>query len=68
MVHRARDEWRPDGTGTDGVHSDAFTDLLVVEATREGDDGTFRGCVVEQVGTADVCVYRGVVDDCIARL
>ena len=39
-----------------------------MEAAGEGDDGAFGGGVVEEVGTADVCVYGGVVDDGVAAL
>ena len=39
-----------------------------MEAAGEGDDGAFGGGVIEEVGTADVCVYGGVVDDGVAAL
>jgi hypothetical protein len=40
VVHSSRDEGCPDGTGSDGVDTDATTDVLVVETAGERDDGT----------------------------
>lgn len=40
VVHSSRDEGCPDGAGSDGVDTDATTDVLVVETAGEGDDGT----------------------------
>jgi len=65
-LHRARDQRRPHGPRTDAIDADAEGDLLVAEAAGEGDDGAFAAGVVEQVGAADVGVYRGVVDDGVA--
>ncbi len=42
--------------------------LLVGEPAREGDDGAFCGGVVEEIGAADVGVYRGAGDDGVAAL
>ena len=66
LLHRARNQRCPHGAWADGVDTDAEGDLLVVQAAGEGDDGAFAGGVVEEVGAADVRVYRGVVDDCVA--
>ncbi len=66
LLHRGGYERRPDGAGAHGVDADAEGDLLVVEAAGEGDDGALAGGVVEQVGAADVGVYGGAVDDCVA--
>jgi len=68
LGHGRRDQGRPDGARTHGVHADAVLDLLIGEAARESDDGAFRGRVVEQVGTADVWVDRGAGDDGVAAL
>ncbi len=43
-------------------------DLLVGESAREGDNGALCRGVVEEVGAADVGVYRGAGDDCVAAL
>ena len=66
--HGGRDQRRPHGTGTHGVDTDTVCDLLVVQTAREGYDGAFGGGVVEQIGAADVGVYGGAVDDCVAAL
>lgn len=68
MVHGGRDERCPNGAGCDSVDTDASADVLVGETTREGHDGALGGCVVEKIGTADVGVDGGVVDDCVALL
>ena len=68
VVHGRGNKRGPDGPRADGVDADAFADLLVVESAGEGDDGAFGGGVVEEVGTADVCVYGGAVDDGVAAL
>jgi hypothetical protein len=68
LGHGRRDQGRPDGARTHGVDADAVLDLLVGEAAREGDDGAFRGGVVEEVGTADVRVDGGAGDDGVAAL
>ena len=47
LVHGRRDEGSPDRPWADSVDTDPFTDLLVVEAAGEGDDGAFGGGVVE---------------------
>ena len=66
--HGGRDQRRPHGPRADGVDADTVSDLLVVQAAREGYDGAFAGRVVEQIGAADVGVYGGAVDDCVAAL
>ena len=66
--HSGRDQRRPHGPRADGVDADTVSDLLVVQAAREGYDGAFGGGVVEQIGAADVGVYGGAVDDCVAAL
>jgi len=68
FLHGAGNERCPDGTGADSVHADTVGDLLVVEPACERDNGAFAGGVVEEVGTADVGVYRGAVDDGVAGL
>ena len=68
FLHGGGNEWCPDGTGADSVYADTVGDLLVVETACERDDGAFAGGVVEEVGTADVGVYRGAVDDGVAGL
>lgn len=40
MVHGGRDKGCPDGARSDGVDTDATTDVLVMETAGEGDDGT----------------------------
>jgi hypothetical protein len=37
--------------------------VLVAETTSERDDSALCGCVVEEIWTADIGVYGGVVDD-----
>ena len=66
--HGGGDQRRPDGPGADGVDADTVSNLLVMQAAREGYNGTFGGCVVEQIGAADVGVYGSAVDDCVAAL
>ena len=66
LLHRGGDQGRPDRTGTDAVDADAELELLVGESAGEGDDGAFAGCVVEEIGAADVGVYGGAVDDRVA--
>ena len=66
LLHRRRDQRRPDRTRSNGIDSDAERDLLVGETAGEGDDGAFGGGVVEEIGAADVGVYRGAVDDRVA--
>ena len=68
LRHGGGDQWRPYRTGTHGVDADTVSDLLIVQAAREGYDGAFGGGVVEQIGAADVGVYGGAVDDCVAAL
>ena len=63
LFHRRRDQWGPYGAGSDGVDTDTELDLLVGQATGEGDDGTFGGGVVQEIGAADVSVDRGAVDN-----
>lgn len=67
LLHRRRDQRRPHGAGTDAVDADAEAELLVREPAREGDDGAFAGCVVEEIRAADVGVDGGAVDDRVAR-
>ena len=67
LLHRRRDQRRPDGAGTNAVDADAEAELLVREPAREGHDGAFAGGVVEEVRAADVGVYGGAVDDRVAR-
>jgi hypothetical protein len=68
LIHGRWDQRCPDRTRTDAIDSDAFLNLLICETTRESYDGAFRCGVVEQVGTADVGVYGGAGDDCVAGL
>lgn len=63
LLHCRRDQGGPYGAGSDGVDADTEFDLLVGQATGEGDDGTFGGGVVQKVGAADVGVDGGAVDD-----
>ena len=64
--HRSWDQRCPDRTWSNCVDTDSLVDELVGKTSRERDDGTFRGSVVEEIGTANVGVDRGVVDDCVA--
>lgn len=64
--HGRRDQRRPDRSWRNSVNTDALADELVREAASEGDDGALGGRVVEEVGTTDVGVYGGIVDDYIA--
>lgn len=64
IIHRRGDQRRPHGPRRNSIHPNAFTHVLVRQATGEGDDGTFGGCVVEQIGAPNVRVDGGVVDDC----
>ena len=68
LLHRAWNQWSPDRARAYGIYTDPVRDLLIVEATGEGDDGAFAGSIIEQVGTTDVGVDRGIIDDCVARL
>ncbi len=68
LVHRGRNERCPDRSWADGVDSDAFVDLLICQPARKCDDCALGGGIVEEIGPADVGVYRGVVDDGVAAL
>lgn len=68
LLHGRGDQRRPHGPGSNGIDADAERDLLVVEATGKGDDGSLGGGVVQEVRAADIGVYGGVVDDCVTRL
>lgn len=68
ILHGRRNQRRPNRTGSNSIDADAEGDLLIVEPASEGDDGAFGGGVVEEVRAPNICVYRGAVDDCIARL
>lgn len=65
MLHRRRDQRRPHWTGADTIDADTVFQLLVGETAGEGDDGAFAGGVVEEVGTADVGVDGGAINDCV---
>lgn len=43
-------------------------DKLVTETTREGDNGSLGGGIVEQVGSANVGVDGRIVDDAVSDL
>lgn len=62
FTHGRCDEWRPDRTRRNGIHANLLVDELVRETAGEGYDGSLCGSVVEEIGTADVGVYGGVVD------
>lgn len=64
--HGRNDQRCPDGTRGDGVDTNALAHPLVAETVGESCDGAFGAGVVEQVGTADVGVDTGVVDDGVA--
>ena len=66
--HGRRDQGGPDGSGADGVDTDAVRDLLVVQSASEGHDGAFAGGVVEQVGASDICVDGSAVADGVTAL
>lgn len=68
ILHGRRNQRCPDRAGSNSIDADTKGDLLVVEPAGEGDDGSFGGCVVEEVRAPDVGIHRGTVDDCIARL
>ena len=68
LIHCRRDERSPDWPRRHSVDTDSFADELVRQAAGERHDGAFGAGVVEQVWTADVGVYGGVVDDCVAFL
>lgn len=68
VVHCCRDKWRPDWPRSYGIDSDTLADELVRETTREGNDGALCGGVVEEIWSANVGVYGGVVDDGVAFL
>ena len=53
---------------THGIHTNSERDLLIMQTTSEGNDGTFARRVIEKVGTADVSIHGGVVDNDIAAL
>lgn len=59
LVHRRRDQRRPDRARAHAVRADSVGDLLVRERAREGYDGALRGRVVHQVGPADVWIHGG---------
>ncbi len=45
-------------SGTDGIDSDAFADLLVRQCSCEGNNGTLGGGIVKQVpSSSDVVVH-----------
>lgn len=67
LLHCRGDQWGPYGAGSDGVDADTESNLLVGQATGEGDDGTFGGGVVQKIGATDVGVDGGVVDDGVTR-
>lgn len=46
LIHSCRDERGPDGSRSDCIHTDTAADVLVVETTSEGDDGTLGRSVV----------------------
>lgn len=47
LLHRTHYEWCPDGTRSDSVDSYPFTNELVRKTTSEGDDSSFRACIIE---------------------
>jgi len=66
LRHCGNDQWCPNRTRSDSIDTDALGHPLVAEAVCERGDGALCARVVEQVWTADVGVYAGVVDDCVA--
>ena len=64
--HGRDDQRRPDRTGSNCVDTNALADPLVAETVGESCDGALGAGVVEQVGSADVFVDTGIVDDCVA--
>jgi len=67
LLHRARNQGCPDWPRADGVDPNAVANLLVVQPAGEGYDCSLAGRVVEQVGTPNVGVYRGAINNCVAR-
>jgi hypothetical protein len=63
LVHGSRDQGRPHWTRSDGVDTNATTDILVRQTAGKTDDGALCGCVVEQIRTTNVSIDAGVVDD-----
>ena len=67
-VHSSWDEWGPDRAGADTVDTDTVFNLLVGERARKGYDGALGGRVIEEIGAADVGVYRGAGDNGVTAL
>ena len=67
-LHGRWDERCPDGSRGNSVDANAVSGLLIAQATGEGDDCALGGGVVEKVGTTDIGVDAGVVDDGAAAL
>lgn len=50
-------------SGTDGIDSNAFADLLVRQCSCEGNNGTLGGSIVKQVSSSDVVIHGSTVDN-----
>ncbi len=68
FVHGRGDKRSPDWPRADGVDTDAFGNLLVMQSTGESHNGAFAGSVVEEIRAANVCVDGRAVADCVAAL
>ena len=64
--HGRDDQGCPYRARSNCVDTNALADPLVAETVCESCDGALGAGVVEQVGSADVCVDTGIVDDCVA--
>lgn len=62
-LHRGWDQRRPDRARAHRVAADTFGHQLVRKAASQCDNGAFGGRVVEQIGSANVGVDGGAVDD-----
>lgn len=50
-------------SGTDGIDSNAFADLLVRQCSCEGNDGTLGRSIVKQVSSSNIVVHGRTVDN-----
>lgn len=64
--HGGGNQRRPDWARSHGIHSDTLGDKLVGETSREGDNGALGGSVIQEIGSTNVGVDGGVVDDGVA--
>lgn len=64
--HRRDDQRRPYRARSNCVDTDALADPLVAETVGESCDGALGAGVVEQVGTANIGVDAGIIDDRVA--